>query len=104
MCIRDRYGDSLWELSIESPEISEIALDLNLVDGIVTREELRHWMFQEFPNKKNDKNNYPDSISIYEYLSTIEDKKDTSKNKIAVVKATTDKWPAILWAAIGFFA
>ena len=80
-----KYGDSLWELSIESPEISEIALDLNLVDGIVTREELRHWMFQEFPNKKNDKNNYPDSISIYEYLSTIEDKKDTSKNKIAVV-------------------
>ena len=30
----------------------EIALDLNLVDGIVTREELRHWMFQEFPNKR----------------------------------------------------
>ena len=25
-----KYGDSLWELSIESPEISEIALDLNL--------------------------------------------------------------------------
>ena len=80
-----KYGDSLWELSIESPQISEIALDLNLVDKIVTREELRQWMFQEFPNKKNDKNNYPDSISIYEYLSTIEDKKDTSKNKIAVV-------------------
>ena len=79
------YGDSLWELSIENPQISEIALDLNLVDKIVTREELRQWMFQEFPNKKNDKNNYPDSISIYEYLSTIEDKKHTSKNKIAVV-------------------
>ena len=79
------YGDSLWELSIENPQISEIALDLNLVDKIVTREELRQWMFQEFPNKKNDKNNYPDSISIYEYLSTIEDKKDTSENKIAVV-------------------
>jgi len=80
-----RYGDSLWELSIESPQISEIALDLNLVDRIVTREELRHWMFQEFPNKKNDKNNFPDSVSIYEYLSTIEEKKDDSKNKIAVV-------------------
>ena len=79
------YGDSLWELSIENPQISEIALDLNLVDKIVTREELRQWMFQEFPNKKNDKNNYPDSISIYEYLSTIKDEKDTSKNKIAVV-------------------
>ena len=48
-----RYGDSLWEFSIESPQISEIALDLNLVDRIVTREELRHWMFQEFPNKKD---------------------------------------------------
>ena len=30
-----KYGDSLWELSIESPQISEIALDLNLVDKIV---------------------------------------------------------------------
>ena len=79
------YGDSLWELSIESPQISEIALDLNLVDKIVTREELRHWMFQEFPNKKSNKNNFPDSVSIYEYLSTIEEKKDNSKNKIAVV-------------------
>ena len=80
-----KYGDSLWELSIESPQISEIALDLNLVDRIVTREELRHWMFKEFPNKENDKNNFPDSVSIYEYLSTIEEKKNNSKNKIAIV-------------------
>ncbi len=80
-----KYGDSIWELSIDNPRISEIALDLNLVDRIVTREELRHWMFQELPNKKNDKNNFPDSVSIYEYLSTIEEKKDNSKNKIAVV-------------------
>ena len=80
-----KYGDSIWELSIDNPRISEIALDLNLVDRIVTREELRHWMFQELPNKKNDKNHFPDSVSIYEYLSTIEEKKDNSKNKIAVV-------------------
>jgi len=52
---------------------------------VVTREELRHWMYNEFPNKDEDINKLPDSISIYEYLSTIEEDKNESKNKIAVV-------------------
>ena len=80
-----KYGDSLWEMTLENPETAKIALDLNLVDMIVTREELRQWMFEEFPNKEKDKSKYPDSISIYKYLSTIENIESDSKNKIAVI-------------------
>ena len=80
-----KYGDSLWEMTLENPETAKIALDLNLVDMVVTREELREWMFQEFPNKDKDKTKYPDSISIYKYLSTIENIESDSKNKIAVI-------------------
>ena len=79
------YGDDLWEMSIDSPEIAQIAFELGMVDMVVTREELRHWMYNEFPNKDEDINKLPDSISIYEYLSTIEEDKNESKNKIAVV-------------------
>jgi protease-4 len=79
------YGDRLWEMSIENPEIAEIALELGMVDMVVSREELRHWMYQEFPNLDNDKNELPDSISIYEYLSLVEEAQNESENKIAVV-------------------
>ena len=79
------YGDDLWEMSIDSPEIAQIAFELGMVDMVVTREELRHWMYNEFPNKDEDINKLPDSVSIYEYLSTIEEDKNESKNKIAVV-------------------
>ena len=79
------YGDDLWEMSIDSPEIAQIAFELGMVDMVVTREELRHWMFKEFPNKDEDINKLPDSISIYDYLSTIEEDKNESKHKIAVV-------------------
>jgi protease-4 len=56
-----------------------------MVDMVVSREELRHWMYQEFPNLDNDKNELPDSISIYEYLSLVEEAQNESENKIAVV-------------------
>ena len=79
------YGDRLWEMSIENPEIAEIALELGMVDMVVSREELRHWMYQEFPNLDNDKNELPDSISIYEYLSLVDEAQNESENKIAVV-------------------
>ena len=43
-------------------------------------------MFKEFPNEDEDKYSFPDSISIYDYLSTIEeDEENTQKNKIAVI-------------------
>ena len=39
------YGDKLWEMSIDNPEIAQIALELGMVDMVVSREELRHWMW-----------------------------------------------------------
>ena len=81
------YGDNAWELSTENPEMAEVALELGLVDMVVTREEIKAYMFEEFPNQENDKYSFPDSISIYDYLAKIkEDKKENiSKNKIAVI-------------------
>ena len=79
------YGDSFWELAQEEPEISQIALKKGLVDKVFTEEELRHWFFNEFPNQENDINKLPDTISIYDYLSTIEFEENNSKDKIAVI-------------------
>ena len=81
------YGDTLYELSMDTPEPAKIALNLGLVDMVVTREDLRGWMYEEFPNADEDPNSLPDSISIYDYLSTIEDKENgiESNNLIAVV-------------------
>ena len=79
------YGDKLWEMSIDNPEIAQIALELGMVDMVVSREELRHWMYQEFPNENKDKNELPDSISIYEYLSIVDEVQNNSENKIAIV-------------------
>ena len=79
------YGDKLWEMSIDNPEIAQIALELGMVDMVVSREELRHRMYQEFPNENKDKNELPDSISIYEYLYLVDEVKNNSENKIAIV-------------------
>ena len=81
------YGDNAWELSVENPEMAKVALELGLVDMVVTREEIKAYMFEEFPNQENDKYSFPDSISIYDYLAKIkEDKRENiSKNKIAVI-------------------
>ncbi len=79
------YGDSFWQLAIEEPEASQSALKKGLVDKVFTVEELRHWLFEEFPNQDDDINKLPDSISIYDYLSTIESEENNSKNKIAVI-------------------
>ena len=79
------YGDTLWERSLNNPEPAKIALELGMVDMVVTREELRHWMYEKFPNDENDKNELPDSVSIYEYLSIFEEDINASENKIAVV-------------------
>jgi protease-4 len=81
------YGDNAWELSTENPEMAEVALELGLVDMVVTREEIKAYMFEEFPNEDSDQYSFPDSISIYDYLSKIKEDevKNTSKNKIAVI-------------------
>ena len=79
------YGDSFWESSLIEPEASLIAFDNGLVDKVFTEEELRHWLFEEFPNEDDDVSKLPDSVSIYEYLSTIKSEENDSKNKIAVI-------------------
>ena len=81
------YGDNAWELSTENPEMAEVALELGLVDMVVTREEIKAYMFEEFPNEDNDQYSFPESISIYDYLSKIKEDEveNTSKNKIAVI-------------------
>ncbi len=79
------YGDNFWKLAQDEPEVSMIALNQGLVDKVFTVEELRHWFFDEYPNQDNDVNKLPDSISIYDYLSTIETIENESNNKIAVI-------------------
>ena len=79
------YGDNFWFEVSQNPERAQIALDYGLVDGIYTEEKLRNWMFKEFPNDDKDKMKYPDSISIYEYLNTIENQPYYSENKIAII-------------------
>ncbi len=79
------YGDTAIDLMTENPETAQVALELGLVDMVVTREGIKAWMFEEYPNKDNDEYSFPDSVSIYDYLSTIEKEEETSKNKIAVI-------------------
>jgi protease-4 len=81
------YGDNAWEMMTDNPEAAEVALELGLVDMVVTREEIRSWMYEQFPNSDKDKYSFPDSVSIYDYLSLIKDESETneSDNKIAVI-------------------
>ena len=81
------YGDNAWLMFTDNPEGAEVALELGLVDMIVTKEEIRSWMYEQFPNEDEDKYAYPDRVSIYDYLSTIDDKSEgvKSNNKIAVI-------------------
>ena len=79
------YGDNAYTMMAKQPEPALTALELGLVDMVVTREGIRAWMFEQYPNKENDKYAFPDSISIYDYLSTIEEKESSSKNNIAII-------------------
>lgn len=81
------YGDNAWEMITDNPEAAEVALELGLVDMVVTREEIRLWMYEQFPNSDEDKYSFPDSVSIYDYLSLIKNESETneSDNKIAVI-------------------
>jgi protease-4 len=81
------YGDNAWEMMTDNPESAEVALELGLVDMVVTREGIRLWMYEQFPNKDEDKYAFPDSVSIYDYLSSIEDINEAvdSDNRIAVI-------------------
>jgi enoyl-CoA hydratase/carnithine racemase len=58
------YGDNAWLMFTDNPEGAEVALELGLVDMIVTSEEIRSWMYEQFPNEDEDKYAYPDRVSI----------------------------------------
>ena len=79
------YGDTAYEMMVTNPEAAQVAYEIGLVDHVVTREELKEWMFKQYPNKEEDRYAFPDSISIYDYLSTIDEQKNQSKNNIAVI-------------------
>ena len=79
------YGDNVHIMLTEEPEPAQVALNLGLVDMVVTREEIRNYMFEEFPNNEEDIYAFPDSISIDEYLSILESDTNKSPNEIAVV-------------------
>ena len=81
------YGDNAWKMMTDNPEAAEVALELGLVDMVVTREEIRLWMYEQFPNSDEDKYSFPDNVSIYDYLSLIKNETETieSDNKIAVI-------------------
>ena len=79
------YGDNAMEMMTANPETAEVAKNLGLVDHIVTVEQLKSWMFKEYPNSDNDEYSFPDSVSIYDYLSSIEKEKNKSSNSIAVI-------------------
>jgi len=79
------YGDNAIQMMAENAEYAEIAKNLGLVDHIVTVEELKSWMFEEYPNDEGDKFSFPDSISIYDYLSTLDKKEVKSSNNIAII-------------------
>jgi len=79
------YGDNAMEMMTTNPETAEVAKNLGLVDHVVTREELKAWMFSEYPNNEDDRFSFPDSISIYDYLSTLDEKENKSSNNIAVI-------------------
>ena len=53
------YGDNAWEMMTDNPEAAEVALELGLVDMVVTREEIRLWMYEQFPNSDEDKYSFP---------------------------------------------
>ena len=79
------YGDNAIQMMAENAEYAEVAKNIGLVDHIVTVEELKSWMFEEYPNNEDDKYSYPDSISIYDYLSTLDKKETKSSNNIAII-------------------
>ena len=79
------YGDNAMEMMTANPETAEVAKNLGLVDHIVTVEQLKSWMFKEYPNSDNDEYSFPDSVSIYDYLSSIEKEENKSSNSIAVI-------------------
>ncbi len=85
------YGDNFDILSNnENGEMPRVALNLGLVDGLMTHQEIRNYMIAEFgngvKNKDLDEDEWPQGISYDEYLSTLDDTyNEDAEDLIAII-------------------
>lgn len=78
------YGDNYADLVINAGgDANRAALAAQLVDQLLTKEEIKSYMNQNYGDA--DSFDWPDGINEMEYLSTLDSKKNKSKNKIAVI-------------------
>ena len=84
-------GDNYHLLATENGgDDNETALEIGLVDKLMTKQEIRNYMIEKFGSKEDHE--WPEGITGREYLSTIKDedvsrkrKRVQDKNKIAVI-------------------
>ena len=85
------YGDNFDILSNnENGDMPRVALNLGLVDGLMTHQEIRNYMIAEFGNgvinKDLDEDEWPQGISYDEYLSTLDDTyNEDAEDLIAII-------------------
>lgn len=81
-----KYGDNFYELMVNTPDMPELALENNLVDGIMTWQEIKKYMISNYGDEDSS-DEWPEGISSYEYYNFIQDNKEKnkSKNTIAVI-------------------
>ena len=85
------YGDNFDILSNnENGDMPRVALNLGLIDGLMTHQEIRNYMIAEFgngvKNKDLDEDEWPQGISYDEYLSTLDDTyNEDAKDLIAII-------------------
>lgn len=65
--------------------VAQLALDLNLVDELATRQQVRKALVEVFGDNSNDSFKH---ISYYDYLATMQAKSNDSANDIAVIVAS----------------
>ena len=77
-------GDNYHLLATENGgDDNETALAIGLVDKLMTKQEIRNYMIEKFGSDEDY--DWPEGISGREYLSTLEEDDNQSKNKIAVI-------------------
>ena len=78
------YGDNYADLVINAGgDANRAALAAQLVDQLLTKEEIKSYMSKNYGDANSF--DWPDGINEMEYLSTLDSKKNKSKNKIAVI-------------------
>ncbi len=75
----------LAQLRAVKGNVAQLALDLNLVDELATRQQVRKALVEVFGNNSNDSFKH---ISYYDYLATMQAKTNDAANDIAVIVAS----------------